>query len=98
METATIVGSIAAVASTLSFTPQAWKIIKSRNTEDISAGMYALTVTAFAFWMGYGILLGQWPIIVPNSICLILAGFILTMKMLPRAKRNKVADALDPKA
>lgn len=98
METATIVGSIAAVASTLSFTPQAWKIIKSRNTEDISAGMYALAVTAFAFWMGYGILLGQWPIIVPNSICLILAGFILTMKMLPRAKRNKVADALDPKA
>lgn len=98
METATIVGSIAAVASTLSFTPQAWKIIKSRNTEDISAGMYALTVTAFAFWIGYGVLLGQWPIIVANSICLILAGFILTMKMLPRAKRNNVADALDPKA
>jgi MtN3 and saliva related transmembrane protein len=96
MEPATIVGSIAALASTLSFTPQAWKIIKSRRTEDISAGMYSLTVTAFAFWIGYGILLGQWPIIIPNTLCLIMAAFILTMKLLPRSKRNKVADALDP--
>jgi MtN3 and saliva related transmembrane protein len=96
MEPATIVGSIAALASTLSFTPQAWKIIKSRRTEDISAGMYSLAVTAFALWIGYGVLLGQWPIIIPNTLCLIMAAFILTMKLLPRSKRNKVADALDP--
>ncbi len=96
MEPVTIVGSIAALASTLSFTPQAWKIIKSRDTASISAGMYMLTVTGFALWIAYGILLGQWPIIVPNALCLILAAFILTMKLLPRSKRNKVADALDP--
>lgn len=96
MEPVTIVGSIAALASTVSFTPQAWKIIKSRDTASISAGMYMLTVTGFALWITYGILLGQWPIIVPNTLCLILAAFILTMKLLPRSKRNKVADALDP--
>jgi MtN3 and saliva related transmembrane protein len=98
METATIIGSIAAVLSTTSFTPQAWKIIKSRETHDISAGMYALTVTGFAMWTTYGILLMQWPIIVTNSICLVLAGFILTMKLLPRREKNKVADILDPDA
>ena len=96
METATIIGSLAAIASTLSFTPQAWKIIKSRSTKDISAGMYALTVTGFALWIGYGVLLKQWPLIVPNSICLLLAAFILTMKLLPRHEREKVADVLDP--
>ncbi len=96
METATIIGSFAAIASTLSFTPQAWKIIKSRSTKDISAGMYALTVTGFALWIGYGVMLKQWPLIIPNSICLLLAAFILTMKLLPRPKREKVADALDP--
>jgi MtN3 and saliva related transmembrane protein len=98
METSTIVGTFAAIASTLSFTPQAWKIIKSRRTKDISAGMYALTVFGFACWIGYGVLLMQWPIIIPNSICLLLAAFILMMKLLPRAKKEKVAEILDPES
>jgi MtN3 and saliva related transmembrane protein len=96
MEPATIVGSFAALASTVSFTPQAWKIIKSRGTKDISAGMYTLTVTGFVLWTTYGILLKQWPIIVTNSICMLLAAFILMMKLLPRRERDKVADVLDP--
>ena len=96
MEIATYVGSLAAMASTISFAPQAWKIIKSRRTEGISAGMYFLTVTGFLLWLSYGILLKQWPIIVPNSLCLMLATFILVMKVLPRGQRNKVADVFDP--
>lgn len=98
MEVATIVGTLAAIASTTSFAPQAWKLIKSRKTSDISTGMYVLTVTAFSLWITYGVLLGQWPLIIPNSICLLMAGFILTMKLLPPRKKNEVADALDPAA
>ncbi len=98
IEPATIVGTFAAIASTLSFAPQAWKIIKSRRTHDISAGMYALTVFGFACWTTYGALLGQWPLIIPNSICLLMAAFILTMKLLPRAKKEKVAEILDPES
>jgi MtN3 and saliva related transmembrane protein len=96
MNTATIVGSFAALASTVSFTPQAWKIIKSRSTRDISVGMYTLTVGGFLLWTAYGILLQQWPLIITNSICLVLSAFILTMKLLPAPKKNQVADALDP--
>lgn len=92
----TIIGSGAAVASTASFTPQAWKVIKSRRTHDISAGMYALTVCGFALWTTYGVLLDQWPLIVTNAICLALSGFILTMKLLPRPKKDAVAQALVP--
>lgn len=98
MEIVTIIGSLAAVASTVSFTPQAWKIIRTRDTDAISAGMYALTVAGFALWTAYGVLLGQWPLIATNSICLLLSAFILTMKLLPRRERDKVADALDPEA
>jgi MtN3 and saliva related transmembrane protein len=58
--------------------------------------MYAVTVTGFGLWTIYGVLLGQWPIIVTNSVCLMLAGFILLMKLLPRRAKNTVADALDP--
>jgi MtN3 and saliva related transmembrane protein len=98
MDIVTIVGSLAALASMVSFTPQAWKIIKSRQTKDLSAVMYGITVVGFALWTSYGIMLMQWPIIVTNAVCLLLAGFILVMKLLPRRTRNTVADVLDPDA
>jgi MtN3 and saliva related transmembrane protein len=93
---ATVIGSLAACASTISFTPQAWKIIKSRETKDISAGMYVLTVSGFALWTIYGLVTHQWPLIVTNAICLVLSAFILLMKLLPRAEKNRIADAIDP--
>jgi MtN3 and saliva related transmembrane protein len=98
VDTATLVGSLAALASTTSFMPQAWKIIRTRDTSAISAGMYAVTVTGFSLWLAYGLLLGQWPLIVTNGVCLALSGFILAMKLLPRRQREVVSDALDPTA
>ena len=82
-----ILGYLAAVASMASFVPQAWKIIRSRRTEDISAGMYVITVMAFALWAIYGAILHQWPLVASNTICLILSGFILMMKVLPERRR-----------
>jgi MtN3 and saliva related transmembrane protein len=96
MELAELVGWLATGASTLSFSPQAWKIIRTRRTADISAGMYVLTVAGFSLWTVYGVMLGAWPLVATNAICLSLSGFILGMKLLPRGKRAKVADALDP--
>jgi MtN3 and saliva related transmembrane protein len=98
VETVTIIGVLAGIASTASFTPQAWKIVKSRRTQDISVGMYILTVSGFTLWTTYGILKGAWPIIVPNAICLAFATFILVMKLLPKREKEKVADMLDPEA
>ena len=98
MEISTIVGGVAAAASTISFAPQAWQIIKTRETKDISAGAYTLTVTAFTLWLAYGYMLEQWPIMASNAICLFLAAFILTMKLLPSIQKNSVADTLDPDA
>ena len=93
-----VIGALAAAASTSSFAPQAWKIIKSRETEGISVGMYGITVVGFALWLAYGLMLGQWPLIVTNSICLLLSAFILLMKVLPSQAKGAVADALDPAA
>lgn len=86
---------MAAVASVVSFSPQAWKIIRTRDVKGLSAGMYALTVTAFALWMTYGLLQGDWALIVPNTLCLILAGFILMMIMLPKRARDNVSDTIN---
>jgi MtN3 and saliva related transmembrane protein len=92
---ATLIGAAASIASTGSFVPQAWKVIKTRETKDLSTKMYCLTVAGFALWTVYGALIGEWPLIVTNCICLFMAGFILTMKMLPASTKSKVAKALD---
>jgi MtN3 and saliva related transmembrane protein len=94
----TILGAFAALCSTASFAPQAVKIIRTRQTKDISLGMYLLTVTGFTAWTGYGVVLGRWPLIAANGICLVLSAFILTMKLLPRDSKEKVADAVTPGA
>lgn len=96
MDLVTLVGSLAAISSTASFAPQVWKIIRSRRARDISAGTYALTVCGFALWTVYGALLVQWPLIATNAICLAMSGFILAMKLLPRRKRETVAETLSP--
>ena len=98
MEPVTIVGALAALCSTTSFAPQAWKIIKTRNTADLSKRMYTVTVIGFALWLAYGVMMGQWPIIVTNALCFLLSGFILAMKLLPQEKKEAVADRLDPQA
>lgn len=93
-----IAGSAAAFCSMISFVPQAWRIVKSRDTGSISPVMYSFTVAGFALWTLYGIGLGEWPLIVTNSVCLLLASFILLMTLLPQAKKDAMADTFDPDA
>ena len=95
MNPVNIFGTLATLASITSFLPQAWKIIKTRDTRSISTGMYCITVTGFALWAIYGFLLHQWPIIITNCICFTIAGFILLMNLLPQHKKDAVADTLD---
>jgi MtN3 and saliva related transmembrane protein len=96
MSWAVIVGSLAALASMVSFAPQAWRIIKSRRTDGISSAAYSITVAAFALWVLYGALIGEWPLIVSNVVCLVLSAFILVMTLLPQREKDDVAKALDP--
>ncbi len=74
-------GYIGATLTTLSFVPQAIKTIKTRDTRGISLGMYAAFTVGVAFWLGYGIVLESWPMIVSNIVTFALASTILGMKL-----------------
>jgi MtN3 and saliva related transmembrane protein len=91
-----IIGYIAATFSVVAFGPQAWKVIKTRDTKTLSTPMWVLEILAFATWVAYGIAKSALPIVIPNVICFILAVFILVMKLLPEHKKHAVADKLDP--
>ncbi|MEQ1555202.1 MAG: SemiSWEET transporter [Gallionella sp.] len=75
------IGSVAASLTTLSFVPQVWQVWKTRQAQAISLGMYSLFTLGVALWLVYGILLVSWPIIIANSITVILAGAVLVMKL-----------------
>jgi MtN3 and saliva related transmembrane protein len=75
------IGSAAATLTTAAFIPQAWKVWHSNHTTDISLGMYILFTMGVALWLGYGILLESWPIIIANLVTLVLAGTVLAMKI-----------------
>jgi MtN3 and saliva related transmembrane protein len=92
------IGSLAATLSVASFTPQAWKIIRERRTQGLSAATYGLTCAAFVLWTAYGIVRGDWAIIVPNSICLLLSALILVLILLPDRQTAALAKAIEPAA
>lgn len=81
MEPVTILGLIAACCTTISFVPQAIKVIRSKQTQAISLVMYILLNIGVALWTTYGILLGDWPIMLANGITLIFTMSILLMKL-----------------
>ncbi len=80
--TVDLVGSAAALLTTIAFVPQAWLTWKTKSVESISLGMYSIFTLGVALWLFYGVLLGAWPIVVANTITLLLSGFILVMKLL----------------
>jgi MtN3 and saliva related transmembrane protein len=81
MNATDLIGYLAATLTTVAFVPQAWQIWTTRNGTGISVGKYALFTAGVALWLVYGLLLGAWPIILANVVTLVLALFILVMKL-----------------
>ena len=75
------IGGIAASLTTCSFIPQVLRVWRTKHTKDISLLMYSLFTLGVALWLVYGVLLDAWPIIIANSITLLLAGAVLVLKL-----------------
>jgi MtN3 and saliva related transmembrane protein len=76
-----LIGSCAAVMTTISFMPQAIKVIRTNDTRSLSLIMYLVFTTGVAFWLIYGILKKDLPITISNIITIIFAGTILVAKI-----------------
>lgn len=78
---ASVIGYVAAVLTTVSFVPQVLKIWRTRSAKDVSLGMYSLFTLGIFIWLVYGVLIESWPVIVANFVTLVLAGAVLVMKL-----------------
>lgn len=76
-----LIGFIAAISTTISFVPQAIQTIKTKDTKGISLPMYILFTTGVFLWLVYGVYFKMMPVIIANSITLILASTILSFKI-----------------
>jgi MtN3 and saliva related transmembrane protein len=86
MPTHELVGYLAAILTTSSFAPQAWKTFRTKDVSGISLVMYSLFTAGVAMWLAYGWLLAAWPIVIANIITLALAITILSMKLRYRSR------------
>jgi MtN3 and saliva related transmembrane protein len=81
MDYFTIVGTTAALFTTISFFPQVVKIWTTKSTQDISLVTFLVFCIGAVLWLIYGIMLNDIPIITTNSIIIFQALIILVFKI-----------------
>jgi MtN3 and saliva related transmembrane protein len=74
----TIAPSIAATRTTATFVPQAYKIIRSRETVGVSLLMHVAFAGGVAFWFALGVILWNWPMMIANALTFVLTIIIVT--------------------
>ncbi|VBB69334.1 hypothetical protein RIEGSTA812A_PEG_807 [invertebrate metagenome] len=78
---ADLIGYVAGSLTTVAFLPQVVKTWRSRSAHDLSLAMLLIFTTGVLCWLLYGIALGRWPIIIPNTVTLVLTSAILFFKL-----------------
>ncbi|QYF95148.1 SemiSWEET transporter [Massilia sp. PAMC28688] len=79
--TAEHLGFAAAVCTTGAFIPQVLMVWRQRGAPGLSVGMYAIFMFGVGLWLAYGIAINSVPVVVANSITLMLAAGVLGMKL-----------------
>jgi len=76
-----IFGYIAAILTTAAFLPQLIKTLKTKKADDVSLTTLIMFITGVFSWIIYGYEISSIPILLANSITLILNLFILISKI-----------------
>ena len=61
-----MIGFIAGTCTTLSLVPQVVKTVRTSETKDISLFMFIILAIGLLFWIFYGVLIKEMPIILAN--------------------------------
>jgi MtN3 and saliva related transmembrane protein len=76
-----VIGSIAAICTTVAFLPQLIRVWRRKSATDISLIMFLLFSFGVGCWLVYGIGIGSGPITAANAVTLALAVAILVLKL-----------------
>ncbi|PLX26293.1 hypothetical protein C0581_04770 [Candidatus Parcubacteria bacterium] len=76
------IGLFAAVLTTSSLLPQMIKLYKTKRVRDVSLVWTILLTVGILFWLIYGIMIKDIPIIFANFVSLLLSGAVLIGKLI----------------
>ena len=76
-----LIGSIAAVCTTMSFLPQLIRVYRLKSAHEISLIMFLVFSFGVFLWLLYGIFIRSFPVIVANGCTLALSLAILVLKL-----------------
>ena len=76
-----IFGYFAAILTTVAFLPQLIKTLKTKKADDVSLTTLIMFITGVLSWIIYGYYISSKPILIANSITLILNLLILISKV-----------------
>lgn len=75
------IGGVAATLTTLCWLPQAFRIIRTRDTRAISIWAQAALTAGTGLWFIYGLMVGSVPLMAANAVTCLLTGSILALKL-----------------
>ena len=76
-----LLGFVAAALTSLCWLPQTWRTLRTRDTRAISLWTQLLLACGTVLWLVYGVQILSWPVIVANTLTLLLVLAIITMKL-----------------
>ena len=74
-------GMLAGVLTTVAFVPQVLRTRQTGSARDFSLKMLLLFVTGVGLWLAYGLLTRSTPMVAANTATLLLASYILSVKL-----------------
>lgn len=81
MQASDLLGYLAGTLTTAALIPQVWRTFRTKDVSGISLRMYVVFTSGIAVWLAYGVLLGETPMMLANSVSLVLACAVLAMKL-----------------
>lgn len=81
MDTIQITGLAAALLTTVSNLPQAYKIIKTKETKAVSLWSNLVLLSGLVIWVAYGFMRDDWPVIIANTISSIITAIVIFLKL-----------------
>jgi len=81
MDPVQITGLAAALFTTVSNLPQAYKIIKTKETKAVSVWSNLVLLVGLIVWVVYGFMRDDWPVIIANAISAIITAIVIFLKL-----------------
>ncbi len=86
MNPVTWLGFVAGTLTTLAFLPQVVKTWRTKSSNDLSIGTLSMICSGVLFWLVYGLLIGDLPIIAANTVTLVLVVSLFALALFYRKR------------